>query len=106
MKPAKLKQVHGFTLIELLVVIAIIAILASLLLPAIAKAKSQAQGAICLSNLRQLQLCWQLYADEHNDVMPPIYDQKRGLFFVGGESSWAVGDGAHDTTTSNLVRGV
>src|ERR1051326_6298899 len=64
----------AFTLIELLVVIAIIAILAALLLPALAKATTTAHGAACLSNLRQLQLCWRLYVDEHNGVMPPSND--------------------------------
>jgi len=53
------------------VVIAIIAILASLLLPVLAKAKGKAQGAICLSNLRQWALATHFYAAEHDDFLPP-----------------------------------
>ncbi len=57
----------GFTLIELLVVIAIIAILMAILMPALKRAREQGQRASCLSNLKQLGLCWIMYADENDD---------------------------------------
>jgi len=61
--------VSAFSLIELLVVIAIIAILAALLLPALNKSKSKAEGMTCANNLKQLSLAWQLYADESADLL-------------------------------------
>jgi prepilin-type N-terminal cleavage/methylation domain-containing protein len=60
----------AFTLIELLVVVAIIAILASLLLPVLARAKIERKKAICISNFHQLHLAWQMYTDDHDGRFP------------------------------------
>jgi len=57
----------GFTLIELLVVIAIIALLMTILLPAMKSAREQGKRAVCLNNLKQLTLGWMMYADENNE---------------------------------------
>jgi prepilin-type N-terminal cleavage/methylation domain-containing protein len=99
----------AFTLIELLVVIAIIAILAALLLPTLAKAKEEGRIANCKSNLRQLTICWEMYADDNQGVLAP----NNWIDYIGGNGggfnqsvSWCNGDAQTDTTTSNLQTGL
>ena len=64
----------GFTLIELLVVIAIIAILASMLLPALGRAKEEGKKALCKANLKQVHLVWEMYASDNDDYYPFTWD--------------------------------
>ncbi len=63
---------RGFTLIELLVVIAIIAILAAILFPVFARARERARQTACLSNVRQLNLAVQMYAQDYDEKLPPV----------------------------------
>jgi prepilin-type N-terminal cleavage/methylation domain-containing protein/prepilin-type processing-associated H-X9-DG protein len=75
MKPSRKQLDKGFTLIELLVVIAIIAILAALLLPGLARAKQQAQGVQCISNLKQLTLGWVMYSGDNKGFLAQNGDE-------------------------------
>ena len=83
------RTVCGFTLIELLVVIAIIAILASLLLPALQRAKVQAQCTQCLSNNKQLALAWHMYAGENHDVL--VFNKDGGGPYGPTDQNWISG---------------
>ncbi|MCJ7751643.1 MAG: type II secretion system GspH family protein [Armatimonadetes bacterium] len=79
----------GFTLIELLVVIAIIGILAAMVFPVFARARESARKAVCLSNVKNIALAFQMYLADNNDTLPPTEHRQEVIDFM------TCGEGAH-----------
>lgn len=99
-------KTRGFNLIELLVVIAIIAILAALLFPVLALAKEKAWRTTCLNNQKQLNLAWQVYADENGGALPLNgWDFRSAGAVESPSNSWVTGNASLDTNATTITSG-
>jgi prepilin-type N-terminal cleavage/methylation domain-containing protein len=92
---------RGFTLIELLVVIAIIAILAGMLLPSLAKAKTRAFGVQCMNNTHQMTIAWRLYADDNKDKLVPSFG---GFQWVNGSLDFSGSNPSNWDINQDIVK--
>lgn len=102
---AGLRSRPGFTLVELLVVIAILAILASLLLPALSAGKARALTTSCLNNQRQVGLAWTLYASEAGGRLPLNLDSVVNGIHRSPPGSWVTGSARWDADPATITRG-
>ncbi|MBC8097447.1 MAG: prepilin-type N-terminal cleavage/methylation domain-containing protein [Akkermansiaceae bacterium] len=99
----------AFTLVELLVVIAITAVLAALLIPSLSRGKAKAADVMCLSNLKQLQTCWQLYTMGNDDRLAPnnsVVAVPGSTNSLTASASWCAGSPRHDSSTISIEMGV
>lgn len=112
MKPFSHKSIsgreplRGFTLIELLAVIAVIGILGGLLLPALSRAKENASRTSCMNNEKQLDLGWQMYADQAGGILASNdWDFRSSDATESPSNSWVTGNAALDTNADTITSG-
>jgi prepilin-type N-terminal cleavage/methylation domain-containing protein/prepilin-type processing-associated H-X9-DG protein len=99
---------HGFTLPELLVVIGIIGILTAMLMPALSRTRERGLRTACLNNLQQLQKCWNMYAHDNDDSVPPnnFVNNAHDNAALARQKTWCAGETRYDTDTTAIENGL